>query len=156
MNGVVQSGEKNARPLSARVTLFEASTGKPRVVGQAKTDRSGSFAIETSTKASQSIFYATADLGGGVVLMALLGAKLPKRITINELTTVASAYCAAQFLVGGDIEGDSFGLRIAAGMNTNLVNVIDGRSSKVLLSSPNADETNSLRTTQSLANLLTS
>jgi len=156
MNGVVQSGGHEVRPLNAQVTLFEASTGAPRVIGKAKTDRSGSFAIETSIKASQSIFYATADLGGGVVLMALLGAKLPKRITINELTTVAAAYCAAQFLIGGDIEGDPFGLRIAAGMNTNLVNVVDGRSSKVLLSSPNADETNSLRTTRSLANLLTS
>jgi hypothetical protein len=156
MNGVVQSGEHEPHPLRARVTLFEAGSGKTRIVGYGQTDRNGSFEIETPAHGSQSIFYATADVGDGVVLMALLGAKLPERITINELTTVAATYSAAQFLVGADIEGDSFGLRIAAGMNTNLVNVIDGKSSNVLLSSPNADETNALRTTRSLANLLTS
>jgi hypothetical protein len=52
------------------------------------------------------------------------------------------------------ISGDSFGLRIAAGMNNNLVDVKTGNPSHVLLTSPNADQTNSLRMTRTLANLL--
>src|SRR5690606_4371109 len=47
-----------------------------------------------------------------------------------------------------------FGLQIAAGMNDNIVDPTTGQSSVVLLSSPNADQTNSLRSTRSLANLL--
>jgi hypothetical protein len=39
-------------------------------------------------------------------------------------------------------------------MNNNLVDVTSGSSSQVLLSSPNADETNSLRMTRTLANAL--
>src|SRR5437867_13053747 len=39
-------------------------------------------------------------------------------------------------------------------MNDNIVTVAIGQASAVLLSSPNADQTNSLRSTRSLANLL--
>ena len=52
------------------------------------------------------------------------------------------------------ISGNSFGLQIAAGMNDNIVASATGQSSSVLLNSPNADQTNSLRSTRSLANLL--
>ena len=52
------------------------------------------------------------------------------------------------------ISGNSFGLQIAAGMNDNMVTSATGQSSTVLLNSPNADQTNSLRSTRSLANLL--
>ena len=52
------------------------------------------------------------------------------------------------------ISGNSFGLQLAAGMNDNIVAFATGQSSPVLLSSPNADQTNSLRSTRSLANLL--
>src|SRR5438034_84262 len=54
----------------------------------------------------------------------------------------------------GDISGDGVALQIAAGMNDNSVDTATGASSQVLLSSPNADETDSLRSTRSLANLL--
>jgi hypothetical protein len=60
----------------------------------------------------------------------------------------------AQFYRTGVISGDSFALRIAAGMSNNLVDVTTGTSSQVLLNSPNADQTNSLRMTRTLANLL--
>lgn len=75
-------------------------------------------------------------------------------ITINELTTVAAAYSMAQFIHNGAIGGDAFGLQLASLMNDNLVDKRTGASSEVLLSPPNADETNSLRSTRSLANLL--
>src|SRR5205823_5826085 len=52
------------------------------------------------------------------------------------------------------IAGPDFGLRIAAGMNDNLVSPTTGESSPVLLASPNGDQTNSLRSTRALANLI--
>src|SRR5436190_12869749 len=60
----------------------------------------------------------------------------------------------AQFYRTGAISGNSFGLQLAAGMNDNIVASTTGQSSPVLLNSPNADQTNSLRSTRSLANLL--
>src|SRR5439155_16473719 len=74
--------------------------------------------------------------------------------TINELTTVAASYSMAQFYRRGVISDNSFGLQIAAGMNDNIIASATGQSSAVLLNSPNADQTNSLRSTRSLANLL--
>ncbi|HLG15175.1 MAG TPA: hypothetical protein VJH03_11825 [Blastocatellia bacterium] len=75
-------------------------------------------------------------------------------ITINELTTVAAAFSMAQFIQNGGIGGDEFGLQIAALMFDNLVDRANGAASEVLLSPPNGDETNSLRSTRSLANLI--
>ena len=75
-------------------------------------------------------------------------------ITINELTTVAAAFSMAQFIEKGAIGGEAFGLQIASLMFENLVDRKNGASSEVLLSPPNADQTNSLRSTRSLANLI--
>ena len=110
------------------------------------------FATREST--SHSIFFVQADVGQGVEFITILGPNLPTSVTINELTTVAASYSMAQFLRTGVISGNSFGLQIAAGMNDNIVAFATGESSSVLLSSPNADQTNSLRSTRSLANLL--
>jgi streptogramin lyase len=134
--------------------LLEATAALPTTIGRATTDASGRFAIPYRRGSSFSIFYVRADIGGGIELVTILGPNLPASTTINELTTVAAAYCMAQFYRTGVISGNGFGLRIAAGMNDNIVTPGTGASSSVLLSSPNADETNSLRSTRSLANLL--
>src|SRR5205807_5367476 len=94
------------------------------------------------------------DIGAGVEFVAILGPNLPASVTINELTTVAASYSMAQFYRTGVISGNAFGLQIAAGMNDNIVASGTGESSPVLLTSPNADQTNSLRCTRPLANLL--
>ena len=156
LRGLVQSGGTgNILALKdARVTLYEATGGKPRVVGRGRTDKTGSFLITSTGRTSDSVFYLTADLGRGTILIAMLGPALPTHAIVNELTTVAFTYSGAQFIDKGSLGGDAFGLRIAAGMNNNLVAVLSGRSSSVLLSSPNADETNALRSTRALANLL--
>jgi hypothetical protein len=100
------------------------------------------------------MFYVTADLGEGLQLVSIIGPSLSPLVTLNELTTVAAGYSFAQFTQEGVLSGEAFGLQIASGMNDNLVSPITGESSPVLLSSPNGDETNSLRSTRALANLL--
>ncbi len=156
LNGVVQTGGTTLiQPLAnVNVTLFEATSGRPIVLGHATTHGSGQFTITSPKNSSSSIFYLSADIGQGVEFVAVLGPNLPASVTINELTTVAASYSMAQFYRTGVISGNAFGLQIAAGMNDNIVTVATGDSSPVLLDSPNADQTNSLRSTRSLANLL--
>jgi len=156
LSGVVQTGgTASAQPLSnVSVTLFEASLGQPTALGQATTDASGRFTIPYRTSGSSNIFFVKADIGQGVEFVTVLGPKLPASVTINELSTVAASYSMAQFYRTGVISGKSFGLQIAAEMNDNIVVSATGASSPVLLNSPNADQTNSLRSTRSLANLL--
>src|SRR6266699_6610890 len=156
LSGVVQTGgTASAQPLSnVSVTLFEASLGQTTALGQATTDASGRFTIPYRTSGSSSIFFVKADIGQGVEFVTVLGPKLPASVTINELSTVAASYSMAQFYRTGVISGNSFGLQIAAEMNDNIVVSATGESSPVLLNSPNADQTNSLRSTRSLANLL--
>jgi streptogramin lyase len=156
LSGVVQTGgTSSSQPLpNVHVSLFEATTGQPIMIGQSTTDASGRFSIRYTRNTSQSIFFVQAEVGQGVEFVTILGPNLPASVTINELTTVAASYSMAQFLRTGVISGNSFGLQIAAGMNDNIVAFATGQSSSVLLNSPNADQTNSLRSTRSLANLL--
>lgn len=184
--GIVQSGgPANAQPIpDVSVTVYEATAQEPSIVGTAKTDAEGRFSLHMDRDKSDRIFYATATLGGGVELVTIIGpvlhpnkpawitasdtpsdtapdaaANMPSNtasITINELTTVAAAFSMAQFTHNGVISGDGFGLRIASLMNDNLASPRTGASSEVLLISPNGDETNSLRSTRALANLLVS
>ena len=156
LNGVVQTGgTTSSQPLpEVQVTLFEATLGQPTALGQATTDSSGRFSIRYTRSTSRGIFFVQADVAEGVEFVTILGPNLPASVTLNELTTVAASYSMAQFLRSGVISGNSFGLQIAAGMNDNIVASATGQSSPVLLNSPNADQTNSLRSTRSLANLL--
>ncbi|MEA3274896.1 MAG: hypothetical protein U9Q81_06300 [Pseudomonadota bacterium] len=156
LSGVVQSGgTASARPLAGvKVTLYEASNASPRVVGTAMTDATGRFTVTAPTDEAVGVFYASAAVGRGVEFAAVLGTTLPATATVNELTTVAAGYSMAQFYQGSEISGDPFALQLAAGMNDNIVDPATGASSPVLLTSPNADETISLRSTRALANLL--
>ena len=156
LSGVLQTGgTDSSQPLpNVHVTLFEATNGLPTVLGEATTDSSGRFSIRYTRGTSQRIFFVQADVSEGVEFVTILGQNIPASATVNELTTVAASYSMAQFLRTGVISGNSFGLQIAARMNDNIVASATGQSSSVLLSSPNADQTNSLRSTRSLANLL--
>ena len=156
LQGRVQLGPTSTGHLFAnvRVSLYEATPSEPNLLGQAITDADGAFTITTPFNTSPSVFYLEAPVSGTVELVTILGSALPAQATVNELTTVAAAYSMAQFYRTGSISGDAFGLRIAAGMNENLVSTTTGTPSAVLLTSPNADQTISLRETRSLANLL--
>ncbi|MGE5214212.1 MAG: hypothetical protein ACM3NN_11035 [Nitrospirota bacterium] len=156
LSGVVQTGgTSSSEPLPhVHVTLFEATQALPITVGESTTDALGQFTIRYRNKSSSSIFFVKADVAESIEFIAVLGPLVPASVTVNELTTVAASYSMAQFLRTGVISGNSFGLQIAAGMNDNIVAFATGQSSPVLVNSPNADQTNSLRSTRSLANLL--
>ncbi|HTL74382.1 MAG TPA: hypothetical protein VL863_13855, partial [bacterium] len=159
LRGVVQSGDKSPRKLrlpGAVVNLYAATGTQPRLLGTATTNGAGVFKIKNDnlSPVMNGIFYVTADIGNGIQLVSVLGPELPEFVTLNELTTVAAGYALAQFTHEGVISGDEFALQLAAGMNDNLVSSRTGGSSPVLRSAPNGDQTNSWRSTRSLANLL--
>ncbi|HEX5725966.1 MAG TPA: hypothetical protein VFX98_10910 [Longimicrobiaceae bacterium] len=156
LTGTVQSGgTEGVLPLGgATVTAYGATAGAPREIGTATSDRDGGFSIHPRDRATDSILYATARRDGHVLLATVIGPEIRGAITLNELTTVAAAFAMAQFTERSAIAGNAFGLRIAAGMSENLASAHTGGSSEVLLAPPNADQSNALRSTRALANLL--
>jgi hypothetical protein len=156
LKGIVQSGGTSSvlGLANATVRLYAASDGAPRLLGTATSDQAGRFAVALPDSTVEDVRFVRASLDGGIELLAVLGESTPDFVTVNELTTVAAAFSFAQFFNGIEIRGDQLALRIAAGMNANLVAVATGESSRVLLDSPNGDETNSLRSTRNLANLI--
>ncbi|WP_298622578.1 hypothetical protein [uncultured Legionella sp.] len=157
VSGVVQSGAAVSQPLvNAHVTIYRADLSSSRAIGEGVTNNSGHFYIyippEELVQATS--FYAVARVGNNIKLATVLGGDILPSITINELTTVGAAFSMAQFFHNGQIFGKSLGLKIASGMNANLVSPIDGRLSTVIMSSPNADQTNTKRSLNNLANLI--
>lgn len=159
LTGAVQSGgSEGAVPLAgARVTLYDTAAGTTRVVGTGTSDEAGWFEVDYSAEpTAEGIYYATAARGDWVVLATVIGPEIAGPIVINELTTVAAAFATAQFVEQGPIQGNAFALRVAAGMSENLVARRTGDPSQVMITPPNGDQTNSLRSTRALANFLAS
>ena len=157
-------------PMSgSTVTLYAAGNGKPVQLAQDKTGDDGAFKLAVGANeikdSAEKVFYlvsrggtpkAAADKGPNeaIVLMALLGTKLPEKATVNELTTVASAFTAARFIDGESISGKPHGLRIAAGNTPNLVDPTTGAWGKVLLDPLNSSRTTTMATLDTLGSLI--
>ena len=156
------------RPVvGAAVSLYVASTGNPIAIAQGTTIADGTFSIRVGDPSADAKgdFYVIAEGGratadgdrdpnGGVTLLAVLGTALPKRVTVNELTTVASAFTNAQFLHGDKIAGNALGLRIAAGNVPNFVDLETATWGAVLLDPINSTQTTTLATLNTLASLV--
>ena len=150
---------------NATVTLWAASAGAPAQLAQTRTDADGRFALNAPA-AQDAILYVVAKGGtpktaankgpnDTIALMALLGPSLPQTVTVNELTTVASAFTAARFIKGEAISGHPLGLRIAAGNVPNLVDPATGGWGKVLLDPLNSTQTTTLANLDTLGSLIT-
>ncbi len=147
------------------VTLYASGTGAPAQLAQGKTDGDGAFKLDGGQAPEGSVLYVVANGGTpkaaeakgpneALALMALLGTTLPKTVTVNELTTVASTFCAARFINGESISGNLLGLRIAAGNVPNLVDPATGTWGKVLLDPLNSTQTTTLASLDTLSSLV--
>ena len=118
LTGTVQGA--NQPIAGSTVTLFAAGTGAPKQLAQGKSDESGAFALNYADALADSILYIVGKGGtnkssnDAIALMSVLGTSLPKKVTVNEFTTIASAMTCAQFLNGEALGGKPLGLRIAA------------------------------------------
>src|SRR5262249_54234990 len=122
---------------NSTVTLFAASAGNPQQLGQARTGADGRFSISAPSVPGGSILYLAAKGGRpaanpssgktpATALMAPVGAKPPARVTINEMTTVASVWTHNQFIDGATIKGHALGLKIVAGNVPSFVDLQTG------------------------------
>ncbi|HLN12622.1 MAG TPA: hypothetical protein VK587_05510, partial [bacterium] len=165
IGGTVEGG---GGPIAkATVTLWAAGPGVPQKLAETQTKNDGSFDLESAGRTEDAdVLYLIAKGGepkaGGdkgpnpaITLMATLGPTPPTRVTINELTSVASAWTGAQFLNGVTLSGNALGLRIAAGNVRNLVDLETGGLGPVIQDPLNSSQTTTLATFNTLANLLT-
>ncbi len=160
ISGVVQTGCGSTSLKTgafSQVELYKSTGGNAELIGASSADDQGHFWIGFDDDGQAGIYFLKARLDNQIDLMAVLGTEMTSNVVINELTTVAAAYSYARFfdfqtdLIAGS--GDLLPLQIAAGMNANLADAQSGCPSTVMLNTPNADQTNSLRSLRSLANL---
>jgi hypothetical protein len=98
----------------ADVTIYQARRGAPKVLATATADQDGAFSVALHGKDDDGIRYAVARKGRSVELAAVNGSGTPPAITINGMTTVATAYAMAQFLNKGEIAGKPQPQQVAA------------------------------------------
>ncbi len=152
------------QPISgATVTLWATGAARPEKIGEARTTSFGTFSIIGKPDAPRSTLYLIARGGrrgpsavnAATTLLLLLPPSHPSRVVINELTTVGSAFTAAQFVHGDELKGNPLGLKIAAGNVPNFVNVAKGGWGDVLLNPLNSTQTATLATFDTLGSLIT-
>lgn len=167
IQGVLLSGDEAV--VAATVTVYSSSDGT-RALGQGETDGSGAFALDYHAPSDEAgVIYLTSrgghlasqpdEVPASFVLASVLGAA-PEvtAITINELTTVASAFALAQFIGAAEIQGNSIGLQMAPRLLRNLVNIETGEAGATITNADNNPQStySALRTFNELGNLLAS
>ena len=155
--GLAGSVQVAGKPVAgANVTLYAAGTGAPAKLAETKSDNQGAFKLNARQAPKEGVLYFVAKgPKEGVALLSVLGATPPASITVNELTTVASAFTAARFINGEAISGHALGLRIAAGNAPNLVDPATGSWGKVVLDPINITQSTTLAKLNTLASLIT-
>ncbi|MBY5544067.1 hypothetical protein [Rhizobium leguminosarum] len=155
----------NAPIANATVTLWAASADAPVQLSQTKSGTDGSFALDAPAPSGDSNLYLvvtggepTANNGSGsnpaIALIAAVGPTPPAKVTINEMTTIASVWTHAQFLDGTAIRGHALGLKIAAGNVPNFVDLATGAWGDAIQDPLNSTQTQTMANFATLANLL--
>ena len=151
---------------NSTVTLWAASTGEPKQVGQTKTSADGRFELHLGGSPDKDTSLYLVAKGGeptgsavkgdnpAIALLAVLGSTAPPVVTINEFTTVASVWTNNQFLDGTALSGNSLGLRIAAGNVPNFVDLATGGYGVMIQDGFNSTQTPTMANFATLASVL--
>jgi hypothetical protein len=156
LSGRVLAG---ARPVAAsQVRLYAGAAASAARLGSARTNARGGFKVSYASPRRATVLYAVASGGRtrtrrALRLMAVAdpATSPPRRLTINELTTVASAYSLSRFLRGVRLTGPSPGLPNAAATVPSLVRPATGRVGSAVANPPNGTTTDTLATLRTLA-----
>jgi hypothetical protein len=146
------------------VTLLAASAGQPKQLAQTKTDKDGRFVIHSTGTPDCSLYLvatggvSAANQGAGdnpaIALITVVGSKLPAKVVINEMTTVASVWTNAQFLDDTTLQGQPLSLRIAAGNVPNFIDMETGGWGDAIQNPLNSGQTPTMANFATLADLL--
>jgi hypothetical protein len=144
------------------VTLWEAGSGEPRRVATAHSSDDGRFefgAADTNADASLYIVASGGTPAGhpenpAIRFLAVLGARPPASVTLNEMTTLASVITHAQFLDGQQVKGNALALKIAAGNTPNFVDFATGGYGAILQDALNSSQTPTMANLSTLSSLL--
>src|SRR5262245_42188466 len=151
------------------VTLYAAGEGQPTQLAQGKSGADGTFTLDVGAVkgkgAADNVLYlaarggtpkGAADKGANdaIALLAVLGSKRTKTVTVNEFTTIASVWTGAQFLEGDVMSGPKLGLLIAAGNVPNFVDLVSGGYGDTIQNSLNSGQTPTMANFATLANVL--
>jgi hypothetical protein len=135
VEGQVQAG--GGPVAGSTVTLWAASAASPVQLAQVQTGADGRFVVSADQSPDSAVLYLVATGGApaaskrtgnnpALTFLAVLGGNAPPHVVVNEFTTVASVWTAAQFLDGAMIKGHALGLHIAAGNVPNFVDLSTG------------------------------
>ena len=153
-------------PISnSTVTLYAAGAGAPRQIAQAQSGMDGQFTLSGVGPAGDNVLYliakgghSAADKSGadnpGIALLSVLGKEAPAKVTVNEMTTVASVWTNAQFLEGTALKGHALGLKIAAGNVPNFVDLASGGWGEAIQGPLNSGQTPTMANFATLADAL--
>lgn len=143
--------------------LWQAGSGDPQALSKATSDAEGRFTLDTPDTVEQgSTLYLVASGGGvpgkadnkGIALLSVPGQDLPAKATINEMTTIASAWTHNQFLIGQAIRGAPLQLSIAAGNVPSFVDLATGGWSGPIQDPLSGAQTPTMANFATLADLL--
>jgi hypothetical protein len=159
LSGRVVAGDRGVA--SSRVTLYAGGATSVARLGSALTDARGRFGVSYTAPSRGAVLYAVASGGRTPARrrLRLMGVAdpakaAPRRLAINELTTVAAAYSLSRFLNGVRLTGPSPGLPNAAATVPSLVRPATGRVGAAIANPPNGTDTESLATFRTLAAIL--
>ena len=160
---VLGAGEPIA---NSTVTLFEAGAVAPKQLAQAKSGTDGRFTlVAPAAAANDKTLYlvarggtpAASKAGGNnpaIALLAVLGTSAPAKVTVNEMTTVASVWTHNQFIDGTAINGQPLQLRIAAGNVPSFVDLATGGWGATIQDPLNSGQTPTMANFATLADAL--
>ena len=164
IDGQVQAG--GGAVAGSTVTLWAGSAGEPKQLAQAKTADDGRFALGADETPGPGVSLYLVAKGGvpsvnksagdnpALAFLTVLGGAAPAKVTINEMTTVASVWTNAQFLDGAAIKGPALSLSIAAGNVPNFVDLSTGGWGTTIQSTLNSGQTPTMANFATLADAL--
>ncbi len=160
--GVVEGN--GARQAGYKVTLYASSVKDKHsedFLGTDTTDDLGRFEIDYKLppghrRHQKTVLYVLAEKDNSMLASAIGDTADIDAIVLNERTTAAFGVAFAQFVDGRKIIGNPYGMHNAVLMAANMANPLTGELGRVLDNLPNADETSTRATFNTLANIIAS